>query len=80
MAEYTVYLSTVASGAVRVTVSDDMDDDEAREKAIEEAFAQMPNNVCAQCSGWRERWSLDLGEWDVATEQDGTEIAPERTG
>ncbi len=80
MAEYTVYLTAYANGSVRVTVPDDMDEDEARDKVINEAFEQMPRDVCAQCSGWGQKWTLEISDWDVATEQDGSEIAPERTG
>lgn len=77
MAKYRVYLETTASMTVTVDVDDNLDEDDARDAAIEEAFASVPSNVCAQCSGWREKWSLDLGEWDVAKESDGKEIQPE---
>lgn len=78
MAKYRVFLATGASLSVTVEVDDDLDVDEARESAIEKAFEEAPSNVCAQCSGWGKRWSLDLGEWDMEKNQDGTEAQPER--
>lgn len=38
----------------------------------------MPREVCVQCSGWGQPWSLEHGEWDVARESDGTDIDPEK--
>jgi len=78
MAKYRVYLETGASVAVTVEVDDGLNEDDAREAAIEEAFASVPSDVCGQCSGWGTKWSLDIGEWEVATEDDGKEIQPER--
>jgi hypothetical protein len=78
MAKYTVYLETTASMTVTVEVDDNLNEDDAREAAMEEAFQEAPSGVCAQCSGWKEKWNLDLGEWEVARETDGKEVQPER--
>lgn len=51
MATYTVYLTTTASVSVRVEVDDNLDEQDAREAAIEKAFEEAPSGVCARCSG-----------------------------
>lgn len=78
MAKYRVYLETGASVAVTVEVDDDLDEAEAHAAAIEKAFDEAPRSVCAQCSGWGQKWSLDLGEWDVETDGEGNDVTPER--
>jgi hypothetical protein len=78
MAKYRVYLETGASLAVTVEVDDDLDEAAAHEAAIEKAFDKAPRDVCAQCGGWGQPWSFDLGEWGVETDGDGNEVAPER--
>jgi hypothetical protein len=80
MAKYTVYLAAHADLTVDVEVPDDLDDDEARERAIEGALEDGPGSLCYQCSGYRQNWSLELGDFDVARNPDGTEIQPERQG
>lgn len=77
MAKYRVYLTTGASLGVTVEVDDSLDPDAAREAAIEKAFDEAPRGVCAQCSGWGKKWSLDLGEWDVERDANGKEAQPE---
>lgn len=80
MPTYRVYLETTASLTIDVDIPDDVDPEEAGEQAIEKALAAAKRNhhdVCANCAGWRQSWSLDLGEWDVAREQDGNDIEPE---
>jgi hypothetical protein len=82
--KYRVYLSTVASLTVTVDLPDNVDPDEAPEQAIEKAFDEAKRrDLCAHCSGWGQKWSLDLADWDVARESDarrgdGEEIAPEK--
>lgn len=76
--KYRVFLETTASLAVVVDVSDELDDDGAREAAINKAFDAIPRGICAQCSGWGETWSRDDGEWEIAENPDGTEVQPER--
>ncbi len=60
MPKYRVYLQTVASVSIEVEAED-------KEAAIDAAFEEVPSGVCAQCSGWGQKWGLDLGEW--GTEQ-----------
>ncbi len=79
MAKYRVDLTAYASLTITVDVPDDLDDDDAREAAIEKAFEEKPTDICAQCAGWRQPWSLDIGEWDVAKDPStGREYAPEK--
>jgi hypothetical protein len=61
MTSYSVHLETVASFSVTVEAED-------AEDAIEQAFDLTPSGVCAHCSGWGKKWSMDLGEWDVCAE------------
>ncbi len=56
MPKYRVYLQTVASVSIEVEAED-------KEAAIDAAFEEAPSGVCAQCSGWGRKWSLDVGEW-----------------
>lgn len=74
--KYTVHLTTFASLSIDVEIPDDTDQDKAREAAIEAALDNAPNGVCAQCSGWGQKWDLEIGDWDVAKEMDGSEIDP----
>jgi hypothetical protein len=67
----TVYLTTTASMTVEVEVPDDTDPTEVEEKAVELAWEIAPTDVCAQCGGWREKWSLELGEWEPNDGEDG---------
>lgn len=67
MSKYTVYMDTTASLAVHVEIDDSgMDERQASEAAIEAAYSEAPRGICAQCSGWGEQWSLDLGGWEPA--------------
>lgn len=78
--KYTVNLHTMASAAITVEVDEDkvreqLGDDAnepdilaeyLREEAIEQAFDHKPPHPCAQCSGSRKSFSLDLGDdWDL---------------
>lgn len=78
MAKYTVYLETTASMTVTVEVDDGLDAEEAINKAIDKAYEAIPGDVCAQCSGWGQKWSLDLGEWNLTRDSNGAEVLPER--
>jgi hypothetical protein len=80
MAKYVVHMTTTASMSIEVEVDDNLDEPEAREDAIEEAFQEAPADVCAQCGGWGQSWSMELNEWDLAKNIDGTEMQPERQG
>lgn len=67
----TVFLTTEASFVIDVEVPDGLDKEAAEEKAIELAYDEAPHEVCAQCSGWRQPWSLELGEWEPNDGEDG---------
>jgi hypothetical protein len=64
--QYRVYFQATASLAVKVEIDDEgMNPDEAREAAIEAGYDQQPGSICAQCSGWRQPWSVDIGDYEV---------------
>lgn len=66
MSTYRVHFSTTASASVKVKIDDDgMESEQARDTAIEEAYQNLPSGICAQCSGWLQSWSLDLGEFEL---------------
>lgn len=76
MAKYRVYLTANASATVHVEIdpvqyeNGEIDEDLTDERAIERAYKVFEGNqVCAQCSGWNEKWSLDLSEFEP--EDDG---------
>lgn len=58
MPTYRVAMSTTASLSIEVEADNET---EAEEKAYEEG----PRGVCAQCSGWGEKWGLDLGDFEI---------------
>lgn len=61
MATYTVHLTTTVSTSIEVEAED-------RDAAIESAFQsdQMPSGLCAYCTGYGQKWNLDMaGDWDV---------------
>ena len=64
--KYRVHFHTGASASITVEVPDDFDGDEydAREHAIEIAYADLPT-LCAHCSGWGQKAGIELGEWEV---------------
>ncbi len=79
MTKYRVDLTAYASLTITVEVDDDLDEDEAREAAIEKAFEEQPGGLCFQCSGYRQSWSLDIGDYEVATDPStGREYKPEK--
>ncbi len=63
MAEYRVYLQATAEMAVRVEAEDETE-------AIDKAYDELPGGVCAQCSGWRQKWNLDIGDFEVSDSTD----------
>lgn len=69
MPEFRVHMSTVSSFSITVEAED-------YEAAIEKAYEERSPSVCVQCSGWRQTWSLDLGDTfeTDAVEQDGAEV------
>ena len=58
MTEYRVSFHAGAS----TTITVEADDEEA---ALDKAYDALPNSICAQCSGWGQKWSRDIGEWEV---------------
>lgn len=71
---YIIYLSTGASASVEVE-ADDLD------QAYERAHDLAPR-ICAQCSGWGQSYSLDLGDdWEAEDEYElnGEYIDPKRS-
>jgi hypothetical protein len=62
-----VHLKTGAYASVTVDIdADGLDAEEIREMAIEKAFEGNMPSLCHQCAGWRQGFSLELGDdWDV---------------
>ncbi len=58
MAEWRVTYRTGASLTMYVEA-------ENEEEALDAAYDAMPGEICAQCSGWGRKYSLDLGEWEL---------------
>jgi hypothetical protein len=72
MKKYRVHFETMASVSVDIELSDEdiaKFDGEEKEAAIEKAWEELPGDVCAQCSGWGQKWSRDQGEWELAKER-----------
>lgn len=68
MPKYRVPLNGYASATV--TVETDETDPEA---IVNLALEEGVSSPCAQCSGWGQSWSLEIGdEWEPALKQDGT--------
>lgn len=59
MPTYRVHLRQTVHCAVTVEAEDE-------ETAIEFAVQAAPTALCAPCSGWDERWMMDLsGDWET---------------
>ena len=59
MAKYQVAFQNIAMAYVTVEASDP-------EEAIDLAYGHIPYDLCAQCSGWGQDHTLDIGDsWDV---------------
>jgi len=67
--KYRIYMETTASTAITVEVADDLDDDEARDAAIDAAYENLPD-LCARCSGWGQAAGIELSEWDLEEGED----------
>lgn len=78
MAKYRVHMSAVSSLSVDVEIEDTDDEDrDPIEDAIEKAYDEHGAGLCAQCSGWRQEWAVDLGdvwETDAVEDADGKEV------
>jgi hypothetical protein len=68
MPKYNVHFTGTASAIVEVEA-------ESKKEAAEKAYEEMPGSICAQCSGWREKWSrewpddMDIAEDDETGEE-----------
>lgn len=60
----TFYFPVHTEYAVRVEVDDPADYDQI-EQARDKAWNILPSGICAQCSGWGQKWSLDLSSMDI---------------
>jgi hypothetical protein len=75
MSKYWVYMSATASLSIKVDVDDtDLGPEEIQDKAIELAYEQSPGSICANCSGWREDWSREIGEWEPLDKEFGPAV------
>lgn len=69
MAKYSVTIKTTAFATVDIEVPDDVTDpEEIAERVLSKG--DMPD-LCAQCSGRNQKFSLELGEWEYAEHYDG---------
>lgn len=57
MAQYRVYMRAWASLSVEVEAEDEED-------AIDQAYEEGPGSLCFQCSGWGQKWDVEIGEWE----------------
>lgn len=72
MPKYRVFFETTASLSVEVELDDEEIErhgGDAKSAAIEKAYDHIPGGVCAQCSGWGRKFSLDMGEWEIEAER-----------
>lgn len=78
--EYTVYFPVYAEVSVQVTVDlDELEDQEdAVDVAIDQAYDNLPRGICAQCSGWGKKHSIELdpsvAEAQYAEDEDGQTV------
>lgn len=68
MPKYRVYYTAVVSSSVVVEAADES---EARD-AADDNFA-FPS-ICAQCSGWGQEYSMDLGGWEQDESDEGLSL------
>lgn len=71
MAKYAAYFKTGASAVITADVPDDVAAEGA--EAISEWIsvnASFPS-LCAQCIGWNQGYSMDLGEWEPEEHDSG---------
>jgi len=71
MAEYTAHLFTYASATIRMEVPDDVAA-QGPEEISDWIMANSPDgpSICAQCSGWSRKASLDLGDFEPVQRDD----------
>ena len=72
MKKYRVFFETGASLSIDVELSDEEIEATGGDPlaaSIEKAYDHLPGDVCAHCSGWGKKYSLDLGEWEIESER-----------
>lgn len=88
MTAYTVHMTAHASVSIDVDVDEEAvrtvlgphaDDPDAiaeamREAAIEAAYDNAPSTLCAECSGWHQKWGCDIGDWELLDEKYGPAV------
>lgn len=57
MKTFRLYFTGGTSASVDVEAED-------LDEAIDAAYDNLPHGICAQCSGWGQKWSRDEGEWE----------------
>lgn len=57
MPKFHVHMNAIVSTTLTVEAED-------YNEAIEKAYEEGTPGLCAQCSGWGQKHSLDLGEFD----------------
>jgi hypothetical protein len=72
MKKYTAHLYTTASATITADVPDDVAKQgaEAISEWIEMNAPDSPT-LCAQCSGWGRKVSLDLGDFETVVNETG---------
>jgi hypothetical protein len=63
MPKYRVAMHTGASLFIVVEANDETE-------AADIAYEEIPGGVCAQCSGWGQKWSLDLGDLEIDEDEE----------
>lgn len=72
MPRYRVYFETIANLTVEVEVEVEAENEaDAYEAGSERIENEIGNQVCAMCSGYSKRYSLDLGEWEHEHDHSG---------
>lgn len=78
MTKYRVYVQTTATAVVEVEVPDGVTDpDEISQIAADKG--EFPT-LSAKASGWGEKWSLELGDWEDVIEDGKPYVEPIAAG
>lgn len=70
---YRVQFETSAWCSVTVEAADE-------DEAVDLAYEEIPSGVCAQCSGWGQSWSLGLGDFELAKDDEEFKAVVEECG
>lgn len=63
MPQYQVDFTAITSVIIKVEADDP-------DSAVDLAYDEVPQGICAQCSGWRQDWSKDEGQYEAAAVYD----------